>query len=79
MAAEVEGTAHKLPNPTFAGSGLEYNYDAELAAVLPFNVKIPFRWMSELNHNCRRDGSGESYAIPGLLSAISLCQQRMCE
>ena len=42
MAAEVEGAAHKPHNSTFTGNGLEYNYDAELAAVLPFNVKIPF-------------------------------------
>jgi acetyl esterase len=42
MAPDVEGTAHKRQNSTFSGNGLQYNYDAELAAVLPFNVKIPF-------------------------------------
>ena len=47
MTAEVGGATHKRLNPTFAGSGLEYNYDAELAAVLPFNVKIPFDNVSE--------------------------------
>ena len=48
MAAEVEGAAHKPhENSTFTGNGLQYNYDAELAAVLPFNVKIPFDNVAE--------------------------------
>ena len=47
MAAEVEGAARKPHAPTFSGNGLQYNYDAELAAVLPFNVKIPFDNVTE--------------------------------
>jgi len=47
MAAEVDGVAHKPHTSTFTGNGLEYNYDAELAAVLPFNVKIPFDNVAE--------------------------------
>jgi acetyl esterase len=47
MAAEVDGAAHKRPASTYSGNGLEYNYDAELAAVLPFNVKIPFDNIAE--------------------------------
>ncbi len=42
MAPEVEGAARKPQNSTFASNSLEYNYDAELAAVVPSNVKIPF-------------------------------------
>ena len=51
MAAEGDGVAHKPHTSTFTGNGLEYNYDAELAAVLPFNVKIPFENIAEARRN----------------------------
>jgi acetyl esterase/lipase len=47
MAAGVDSAAEKAHNSTFTGNGLQYNYDAELAAVLPFNVKIPFDNITE--------------------------------
>ena len=58
MAAEVEGAARKPHNSTFTGNGLQYNYDAELAAVLPFNVKIPFDNITEARR-VEADGMAE--------------------
>jgi acetyl esterase len=42
MAPEIDRTVGDRAGPTFNEAGLQYGYDAELAAVLPFNQKIPF-------------------------------------
>lgn len=47
MVAEADGPGRRTPSQTFMGNGPQYNYDAELAAVLPFNVKIPFDNVAE--------------------------------
>ena len=47
MPPEAGNTADQLSNSGLMGYGLKYRYDAELAAVLPFNVKIPFDDISE--------------------------------
>ena len=47
MAPEAGYTAHALSNLELTGQSSKYSYDAELAAVLPFHIKIPFDDIAE--------------------------------
>ncbi len=47
MSAEAGDLVRDLSSFQLSGQSLEYAYDAELAAVLPFNVKIPFENVAE--------------------------------
>jgi acetyl esterase len=47
MPAEAGKALDDLSNIELTGHGSEYRYDAELAAVLPFHVKIPFDDIAE--------------------------------
>ena len=51
MPPDADGTAPEQAPLTFVVNGLQYAYDAELSAVLPFNEKIPFDNIAEA---CRR-------------------------
>ena len=76
MAAEVEGAANKPHTSTFAGNGLQYNYDAELAAVLPFNVKIPFDNVAEARPRRSRTGWPNSYELEQSCPRTPTCSVR---
>lgn len=47
MPAEAGKALHDFSNMQLTGHSSEYRYDAELAAVLPFQVKIPFDDIAE--------------------------------
>lgn len=47
MPPGVDDTTSDIPGSAFTNHGLQYGYDAELAAVLPFNKKIPFDNVTE--------------------------------
>lgn len=47
MAPEAGYTAHALSNLELTGQSSKYSYDAELAAVLPFHIRIPFDDIAE--------------------------------